>query len=145
MEGINSRLDGVQAAILSAKLPYLSAWTEARRAAARRYDTLLAGIGDLKLPVVAESRTHVYHLYVIRTNQRDALRQHLTEAGIATMLNYPKALPFYPAYDYLGHRPGDFPEAFRNQGQILSLPLYPEMSEHAQRRVAHEVHEFFRA
>ncbi|MGB7739639.1 MAG: DegT/DnrJ/EryC1/StrS family aminotransferase [Steroidobacteraceae bacterium] len=128
MEGINSRMDGLQAAILSVKLPRLDAWTAARRQVAAAYDTALAGIEWLATPRIAEQRTHVYHLYVIRTRYRDALREHLTRAGIGTMLNYPRALPFYPAYARLGHRPADFPNAYAAQGEILSLPIFPEMS-----------------
>lgn len=129
IEGINSRLDGMQAAILSAKLPHLGRWTEARRRAAARYEAALAGLGWLRTPNVADGRTHVYHLYVIRAQRRDALRERLTSLGIGTMLNYPKALPFYPAYARLGHVPADFPSAWAAQGEILSLPMFPEMSE----------------
>ena len=129
MEGINSRMDGLQAAILNVKLPHLADWTEARRRAAARYDELLKGIGDVVRPKVAPDRDHVYHLYVIRTEKRDALRKHLTAAGITTVLNYPKALPFYPAYAYLGHVPQDFPVAYANQSRILSIPIYPEMTD----------------
>jgi len=82
MEGINSRLDGLQAAILSVKLPHLLAWTEARRKVAARYNEQLRGVGDLVTPPVAANRDHVYHLYVIRTEKRDALKKHLAEAGI---------------------------------------------------------------
>ena len=128
-EGINSRMDGMQAAILNVKLPHLLAWTEARRRVASRYDELLNGVGDVITPKIAASRDHVYHLYVIRTEQRDALRTHLTDAGIATVLNYSKALPFYPAYAYLGHSREDFPVAYANQSRILSLPIYPEMTD----------------
>ena len=128
MEGINSRLDGLQAGVLNVKLPHLAAWTEARRKVAARYDQLLAGIPDLVTPAVAPDCEHVYHLYVIRTSRRDALKKHLADDGIATSLNYPKALPFYPAYAYLGHRPSDFPVAHANQSRILSLPMYPEMT-----------------
>ena len=127
MEGINSRMDGLQAAILNAKLPYLSAWTAARRDVAARYDALLGDVGDVITPKAVRGRDHVYHLYVVRTENRDALRKHLSEAGISTVLNYPKALPFYPAYSYLGHVPRDFPVACFNQSRILSLPIYPEM------------------
>ena len=127
MEGINSRMDGLQAAILNAKLPYLSAWTAARRDVAARYDALLGDVGDVITPKAVRGREHVYHLYVVRTENRDALRKHLSEAGISTVLNYPKALPFYPAYSYLGHVPRDFPVACFNQSRILSLPIYPEM------------------
>lgn len=129
IEGINSRLDGLQAAILSAKLPHLGRWTEARRRSAARYDAALAGLDWLGTPTVADGRTHVYHLYVIRARHRDALRERLTSLGIGTMLNYPKALPFYPAYARLGHTPADFPNAWAAQGEILSLPMFPEMSE----------------
>ncbi len=129
MEGICSRMDGLQAAVLNAKLPHLSAWTEARRRVAARYDDLLRGIGDLITPKVAPGREHVYHLYVVRTRRRDALRKHLSDAGLATVLNYPKALPFYPAYAHLGHTPVDFPVAYTNQSRILSLPIYPELTE----------------
>ena len=127
MEGINSRMDGLQAAILNAKLPYLPAWTAARRDVAARYDALLGDVGDVITPKAVRGRDHVYHLYVVRTENRDALRKHLSEAGISTVLNYPKALPFYPAYSYLGHVPRDFPVACFNQSRILSLPIYPEM------------------
>lgn len=128
MEGINSRLDGLQAAILKVKLPHLQVWTEARRRVAARYDDLLTGVGDIVTPKIASGRDHVYHLYVIRTEKRDALMKHLKEMGVASVLNYPKALPFYPAYDYLGYKPIDFPVAFANQSRILSLPIYPEMT-----------------
>jgi len=127
MEGINSRMDGLQAAILNAKLPYLPAWTAARRDVAARYDALLGDVGDVITPKAVRGRDHVYHLYVVRTENRDALRKHLSEAGISTVLNYPKALPFYPAYSYLGHVPKDFPVSCFNQSRILSLPIYPEM------------------
>lgn len=145
MEGINSRLDGLQAAILNVKLPHLAAWTQARRKVAGHYDKLLGGIGDLVTPRVAPGRDHVYHLYVIRTARRDALKKHLAEAGISTALNYPKALPFYPAYSYLGAKPADFPVAYRNQSRILSLPIYPEMPLEMITCVAEQMREFFDA
>jgi dTDP-4-amino-4,6-dideoxygalactose transaminase len=142
MEGINSRLDGLQAAILSAKLPHLPQWTEARRRVAARYDQLLAGIEELSVPATGTGREHVFHLYVVRTERRDGLRAALADAGIATMLNYPKALPFYPAYAYLGHAPEDFPVAFRHQSQILSLPIYPEMTDEIIEYVVRHVRAF---
>ena len=143
MEGINSRLDGLQAAILNVKLPHLQKWTDARRRVAARYNELLAGAGDLVLPKVAPGREHVYHLYVIRTEKRDALKKYLGEAGIGTVLNYPKALPFYPAYAYLGHKPADFPVAYANQSRILSLPIFPEMTDEMIQYVAAKIREFF--
>jgi len=143
MEGICSRMDGLQAAILNAKLPHLPTWIEARRRVASRYDKLLSGVGDIVTPKVAVNRDHVYHLYVIRTEKRDALRKHLTEAGIATVLNYSKALPFYPAYAYLGHVPEDFRVAYANQSRILSIPIYPEMSDETIAYVVERIGSFF--
>jgi dTDP-4-amino-4,6-dideoxygalactose transaminase len=143
MEGINSRMDGLQAAILNVKLPHLEAWTQGRRRVAARYDELLAGVGDVVRPKIAARRDHVYHLYVIRTEKRDALKKHLAGASIPTVLNYPKALPFYPAYAYLGHVPKDFPAAYANQSRILSLPIYPEMTDDMIAFVAAEIKRFF--
>jgi dTDP-4-amino-4,6-dideoxygalactose transaminase len=145
MEAINSRMDGLQAAILNAKIPHLPAWTEARRRVASHYDRLLAGIGDIETPKVGPERDHVYHLYVIRTARRDALKAHLDAAGVATVLNYPKALPFYPAYAYLGHTPAEFPVAYRNQSRILSLPIYPEMPLETIEYVTEQIRRFFAA
>lgn len=145
MEGINSRLDGIQAAVLNVKLPHLMKWTEARRRVAATYDRLLSGVGDLTLPAIASGRDHVYHLYVIRTGHRDALKQHLAKAGISTVLNYPKALPFYPAYSYLNHTPADFPNSHRNQSRILSLPIYPEMTDEMITYVSEQARSFFPA
>jgi dTDP-4-amino-4,6-dideoxygalactose transaminase len=143
MEGINSRMDGLQAAILNAKLPHLPAWTAARRHVAACYNELLEDVGDVITPTVESDRDHVYHLYVIRTENRDALREHLSEAGISTILNYPRALPFYPAYAYLGHVPKDFSAAYFNQSRILSLPIYPEMPEETITHVANTISHFW--
>jgi dTDP-4-amino-4,6-dideoxygalactose transaminase len=136
-------MDGLQGAVLQVKLRHLNRWTAERQRVAARYDELLRGVGDVVLPKVAPDRTHVYHLYVIRTARRDALRKHLTDAGVATVLNYPKALPFYPAYAYLGHQPADFPVAHANQSRILSLPIFPEMSEPQIGYVADRIRAFF--
>ena len=143
MEGINSRMDGLQAGILNAKLPHLPAWTAARRRVAACYNDLLEDVGDVITPTVKPDRDHVYHLYVIRTENRDALREHLRQADISTVLNYPKALPFYPAYAYLGHVPKNFPAAYFNQSRILSLPIYPEMPEEAITHVANVISQFW--
>jgi dTDP-4-amino-4,6-dideoxygalactose transaminase len=145
MEGINSRLDGLQAAILNVKVPHLQGWTERRRQVAARYNELLTGVGDLVLPKVAADRDHVYHLYVIRSEKRDALKKFIGDKGVGTVLNYPKALPFYPAYSYLGHKPEDFPVAYANQSRILSLPIFPEITDAMQQYVANAVKEFFAA
>ncbi len=133
----------MQAAILLVKLPHLPSWTDARRRVAARYTELLASVGELRLPTVGLDRDHVYHLYVIRTDRRESLRKHLAAAGVATVLNYPKALPFCPAYSYLGHDAHDFPVAYSNQSRILSLPIYPEISDTMIQYVAERIGEFF--
>lgn len=129
IEGINSRLDGIQAAILSVKLPHLQKWTADRQAQAKQYSSRLSSVSGIKPPFTAEGREHVWHLYVIKCDERDGLAQHLNERGIQTVINYPVALPFLPAYKRLGHVAQDFPNAFGNQSRILSLPIYPEFTE----------------
>lgn len=136
IEGINSRLDGLQAAILAVKLPHLRAWTHRRQALATRYAELLNTVPGLTLPHTAPGRAHVWHLYVIQHAQRDALARHLASHGVQTVINYPVALPFLPAYQRFGHRPQDFPVAHGHQSCILSLPLFPEMSPAQMARVA---------
>jgi dTDP-4-amino-4,6-dideoxygalactose transaminase len=138
MEGINSRMDGLQAAILNVKLPHLPAWTTARRRVAARYNDLLSGVGNLTPPKVGDGRSHVYHLYIVATDKRDSLKKALADCEITTTLNYPKALPFYPAYAYLGHKPADFPVAYRHQSRILSLPIFPEMTDEMIEYVANQ-------
>jgi dTDP-4-amino-4,6-dideoxygalactose transaminase len=128
IEGINSRLDGLQASVLSVKLPYLASWTRRRQELAASYDSLLQGIDGLVLPVSSNGREHVFHLYVIQHEKRDALASHLNGLGIQTVISYPTALPFLPAYARLGHQPADFPNAYRNQSRILSIPIFPEMT-----------------
>ncbi|HXB06401.1 MAG TPA: DegT/DnrJ/EryC1/StrS family aminotransferase [Puia sp.] len=128
IEGINSRLDGLQAAILSAKLPYILEWTEKRIARAALYDEGLSGIEELVLPAVRPGTKHTYHLYIVRARRRDALAAFLKERGIETAIHYPTALPNLPAYQYLGHQPADFPVATSLQQDSLSLPIYPELT-----------------
>ncbi len=127
IEGINSRLDGLQAAILSVKLPHLTGWTKRRQEIATEYDRLLADIPGVTRPQLGTGREHAYHLYVIRHEQRDDLARYLSARGVQTVISYPTALPFLPAYARLGHQPADFPNAYHNQSRILSLPIFPEM------------------
>ena len=128
-EGVNSRLDGLQAAILSVKLRHLEDWTERRRANARRYNEMLEGSGVVTPEELPDVRA-VYHLYVVRVpnGRRDALQEKLKNCGISTGIHYPIALPYLNAYRYLGHVATDFPEARQASGEILSLPMFPELS-----------------
>jgi dTDP-4-amino-4,6-dideoxygalactose transaminase len=142
IEGINSRLDGLQAAILSVKLPHLAGWTRRRQELAASYETLLQGIDGLNLPVTAHGREHVFHLYVIQHENRDALASHLNGLGIQTVISYPTALPFLPAYARFGHQPTDFPNAYRNQSRILSIPIFPEISTQQMEHVAASLRSF---
>jgi dTDP-4-amino-4,6-dideoxygalactose transaminase len=128
IEGINSRLDGLQAAILSAKLPHLPAWTAARQQAAGVYDAGLNQIEGIEVPQVGKDRSHVYHLYTIKHPRRDALAAHLNKNGVQTAINYPTALPFLAAYARFKHRPEQFPNAYRDQSRILSLPMFAEIT-----------------
>jgi dTDP-4-amino-4,6-dideoxygalactose transaminase len=143
MEGINSRLDGLQAAILSAKLPFLKEWTEARIKNGGLYNQYLSGIKEIELPQVRPNSKHTFHLYVIRAQRRDALMQFLKEREIETSIHYPTALPNLPAYQYLGYQPSDFPVATRLQQEILSLPMYPELSEDQISYIAGTIKEFY--
>lgn len=128
IEGINSRMDGLQAAVLSVKLPHLPNWTRRRQEVARAYGELLGGIDGLTLPIVAAEREAVWHLYVVQHERRDALAKHLAARGVQTVINYPVALPFLPAYRRFGHQPSDFPVAHHHQSRILSLPIFPEIT-----------------
>ena len=142
IEGINSRLDGLQAAILSAKLPHLPRWTRARQAAAAFYDAGLNQIEDVVVPRLASDRTHVYHLYTIQHPRRDQLATHLRANGVQTAINYPVALPFLEAYRRFNHRPEQFPNAHRHQGRILSLPMFAEITPQQQQTVVDLIRTF---
>jgi dTDP-4-amino-4,6-dideoxygalactose transaminase len=137
--GMNSRLDTLQAVVLRAKLKRLSAWNEARRVAARRYDALLARLPGIELPRTAPDNEHVWHLYTVRVPRRDEVLRRLTTAGIGAAIHYPIPLPFQGAFRHLGHRPGDFPVCERAAAAVLSLPLYPHITEEQQVRVADEL------
>jgi dTDP-4-amino-4,6-dideoxygalactose transaminase len=141
--GTNSRLDEIQAAILRAKLSYLDAWNEQRRALAARYDAGLAGRGDLVLPEVPDGVEHVYHLYVVRTCHRDELQAYLADHGIAAAIHYPSPVHLQPAYADLGYRAGACPNAEVAAQQVLSLPLYPQLEDGEAARVINAVRSFW--
>jgi dTDP-4-amino-4,6-dideoxygalactose transaminase len=138
--GINSRLDEIQAAILRAKLPHLKTWSERRRKLAAIYLEELAGAA-LELPEEEPYVRSVYHLFVVRHPKRDALAAALKERGVGTLVHYPIPLHLQPAFRSLGGREGDLPVAERAAAEILSLPLYPELTEERAARVARAVRE----
>ncbi len=142
-EGYNSRLDGLQAAILNVKLKYIKSWTNQRRNVAKLYTSLLKDIPEIVCPQVENKYRPAWHLYVIRTEKRDELQTFLKSKGIATGIHYPIALPNLKAYQYLGHSPGDFPVATSFQNQILSLPVFPEISEKQIHYIVNNIRSFF--
>jgi dTDP-4-amino-4,6-dideoxygalactose transaminase len=133
MPGFNSRLDELQAAILRAKLSYLDSWIELRRQKATLYNNLLGHIAGVTTPCIAPDSHHIFNYYTVRLEsqeiKRDALRAHLNEKGIATAVYYPLSLHLQDVYKSLGYRSGSLPESERAQGQVLSLPMYPELTE----------------
>lgn len=128
IEGINSRLDGLQAAILSVKLKHLSVWTSIRRQVAGQYGELLQDIVGIDLPRVAPGRNPVWHLYVVASDERDALAAHLKSCDVQTVVNYPRALPYLPCYSRYEVRAESFPVALTLSRRCLSLPIFPEMT-----------------
>lgn len=144
--GINSRLDAIQAAILRVRLRHIEEWTENRREAARRYELLCAerGLGEwVTVPVEAERNRHTYHQYVIRASYRDELEKHLTERGITVRVYYPLALHMQPCFAREGHGPGSCPIAEKLTGEVLALPMFPEITADEQERVAEAIAEFY--
>jgi dTDP-4-amino-4,6-dideoxygalactose transaminase len=145
VEGVNSRLDGMQAAILSAKLPHIHEWTRRRQEVASWYDRALASIPGIVLPQIRAQATHVFHLYVIQCERRDELLEFLGKHGIQSAVHYPVALPAMEAYRYLETPPERAQRAIRNSGRILSLPMYPEMTQAMVDEVAQTIAKFVAA
>lgn len=133
--GTNSRLDSLQAAVLSVKLQHLKEWNAQRSAAADRYARLLTDVEHVRLPRTLPGNEHVWHLYVVRVPERDRVRALLDRAGIATGLHYPAPVHLLPAFAHLGLGPGSFPVAERSAGELLSLPMYPGLTAAQQHRV----------
>src|SRR5439155_4307124 len=133
--GFNSRLDSLQAVVLSAKLARLATWNAQRRSAAARYDELLEAVEEVRGPTTLPGNEHVWHLYVIRVSRRDRVFEHLRSAGIGAGIHYPVPIHLDGAIAQLGYRPGDFPSAERAAGEILSLPMYPHITPTQQERV----------
>jgi dTDP-4-amino-4,6-dideoxygalactose transaminase len=145
LEGYTARLDTLQALVLSRKLPLLDGWNEERRAAAAFYTAELAGVGDLVLPPVPDGSDPVWHLYVVRTAEPDRLAAALAERGVATGRHYPQPPHLSGAYAWLGHRRGEFPVTEALADELLSLPIFPGITEEQLHAVAAAVADAFAA
>ncbi len=141
--GVNSRLDGIQAAVLSVKLQYIDEWNRRRNEIGNRYNDALAGVGDLVTPKIHPAAEHIFHVYTVRTEKRDALKEVLSEEGISTGIHYPVALPFLPPFTDLGYTGEQLPVAFDYQDKILSLPMYPELTSTQIERVTSAIALFY--
>jgi dTDP-4-amino-4,6-dideoxygalactose transaminase len=142
IEGYNGRLDSLQAGILSVKLRYLADWNRKRQEVARRYNDLFSNANGVTLPHEPASSRAVYHLYVVRVRDREGLQKHLSEAKIDTGIHYPVPLHMQKAYANYGYKVGDFPVTERIAAEIVSLPMFPQLTEKQQRRVVENVKEF---
>jgi dTDP-4-amino-4,6-dideoxygalactose transaminase len=142
IEGYNGRLDSLQAGILSVKLRHLAEWNRKRQAAAQRYDELLSSVEGVTAPQQPEWSRSVYHLYVVRVQDRAGLQKHLGEANIDTGIHYPLPLHLQQAYKHFGYKQGDFPVTEKVAAEILSLPMYPQLEAEQQRRVVQKAAEF---
>lgn len=141
IEGRNSRMDGLHAAILSVKLNYLNQWNSNRLSNAKKYISAITN-ATIDLPTVNENAKHVFHLFVIKTNKRDELKQWLTQHDIETAIHYPTALPFLNAYQKFGYTANDFPVANKVTSQILSIPMFPELTDEQIAHVASLINSF---
>jgi dTDP-4-amino-4,6-dideoxygalactose transaminase len=126
--GTNSRLDEMQAAVLLAKLPHLEEWNEKRRQNAAYYDAKLAGLDGVETPHIAPENVSVYNVYTMRVRERDKVAEHLKREGIGCAVHYPRPLPLQECFDYLGYTAGDLPNSERASREVLSIPMYPELS-----------------
>ncbi|MBA3657104.1 MAG: DegT/DnrJ/EryC1/StrS family aminotransferase [Gemmatimonadaceae bacterium] len=144
MVGYNSRLDALQAVVLSAKLPHLEAWSAARREHAKYYDDAFADLGGVRTPPIDKRNESIYNQYTLRAEKRDQLQEHLKGRGVGSAIYYPVPLHLQPCFDYLGHKKGAFPESERAAAEVLSLPVYPELTRSQQDEVIEAVHDFYR-
>jgi dTDP-4-amino-4,6-dideoxygalactose transaminase len=141
--GHNYRMEAIQGAVLNVKLKYIEAWTKLRQEHAALYNELLKDVGEITTPSVKDGRTHSYHLYVVRCERRDELKEFLEQQGVAAGLHYPIPLHLQKAYAHLGYRKGDFPAAEKSAGEILSLPIFPELTAEQIRYVVDTIKAFY--
>lgn len=142
--GTNSRLDTLQAAVLLAKLPRLADWSARRRAHAEFYASALAGVSPVRAPVVDRANEHIFHQYTLRVERRDQLQAHLKAKGIGSAIYYPVPLHLQPCFAHLGYQAGRLPVAEQASREVLSLPVYPELSQAQLEYVADAIREFYR-
>jgi dTDP-4-amino-4,6-dideoxygalactose transaminase len=135
-QGWNSRLDEIQAAILRVKLRHLESWSAGRRNRAAQYNRLLAGMKGVVIPHVADNCQHVYHQYTVRVHKRDKVQKTLADMGIASTVYYPTPIHLQPIYASLGYKQGDLPETEKAAAEVLSLPIYPELTDEQMEQVA---------
>jgi dTDP-4-amino-4,6-dideoxygalactose transaminase len=141
--GTNSRLDALQASVLLAKLPYLQAWSEARRANAAWYGKALAGVSGVRTPATDPANEHIFHQYVVAAERRDELAAHLKARGVGNAVYYPVPLHLQPCFAHLGYRQGQLPVAEAAAREVLALPVYPELTEAQKEYVASAIREFY--
>ncbi|MBV9880121.1 MAG: DegT/DnrJ/EryC1/StrS family aminotransferase [Gemmatirosa sp.] len=141
--GFNSRLDALQAAVLRAKLPHLAGWSAARRSNAAFYDEAFADLAEVRIPVIDPANESIYNQYTIRAERRDALQAFLKDRGIGTSIYYPLPLHLQPCFAYLGYTQGACPESERAAAEVLSLPIYPELTRDQLEEVATAVRAFY--
>jgi len=141
--GYNSRLDALQAAVLRAKLPHLASWSEKRRQNAAFYDGALAGISGVTTPFVDPANVSIFNQYTLRVERRDELQQYLNEKKIGNSIYYPLPLHLQPCFEYLGYRKGQCPEAERAATEVISIPIYPELSQGQLEEVAAAIRAFY--
>lgn len=141
--GFKSRLHSIHAAILNVKLPYLSQWNKLRRRKAKLYNNLLKNIADIKTPIESKNVYHVYHLYVIEAKLRDQLREYLAKEGVATNIHYPIPIHLQKPYKQIGFKEGDFPITERLAKKILSLPLFPEITDAEIKYISRKIKDFY--
>jgi len=143
MIGYNSRLDALQAAILRVKLKHLDRWTSGRQENAAYYDQELAGLDGVKLPRDLGFGRHIYNQYTLRVKKRDELKEHLKEKGIGCKVYYPLPLPFQDCYRFLGYKEGDMPEAESAAQEVISIPIFPELSREEKEEVVGAISSFY--
>jgi dTDP-4-amino-4,6-dideoxygalactose transaminase len=141
--GYNSRLDALQAAVLRAKLPHLATWSEKRRANARYYDQAFADVPGVVTPFIEKENTSIFNQYTLRVERRDELQAHLNSRKIGSAIYYPLPLHLQPCFEYLGYTKGSLPEAERAAGEVISIPIYPELTRAQQDEVIGAVRDFY--